>query len=75
MEDDLIKLSKEEALKEIKFIEENVDSDAVPHECEDELYLRFIRCIAAAMYSDNEEIEIAKILVKTQEIKMPRWYE
>ncbi len=69
----LEKLTYQLALLEIKEIEAIKRDDEVAHQKEDDLYFRFIQCVASGMYEANEAQKIAKALKRTKRIDFERW--
>lgn len=67
-----VKLTKEMAIEEVSEIRKIWHDDEVAHSREDELYFRFISCIADGMYDKSESIEIANIVRQTSLIDFSR---
>ena len=67
------KLTKKEALKMVSNIRESRYDDEAAHSMEDAFHFRFIECVSAGMYEQEELIEIANIVKSTSEINFARW--
>jgi len=71
--EELLKLTKETAIKEVETIMNISADDEAAHSMEDNLHFWFICCIGASMYEKEEMIEIANIVKSTSEINFARW--
>ena len=72
--ENLEKLTKEIAIKEVDYIRSIASNDESAHSDEDSLHYWFICCVAAGMYEKEEAIEVANIVKSTSEIDFARWY-
>ncbi len=72
--ENLEKLTKEMAIKEVADIRNIASIDETAHLNEDSLHYWFIRCVAAGMYEREEAAEVANIVKSTSEIEFARWY-
>ena len=71
--ENLDKLTKEIALKEVENIKSIAADDEAAHSKEDSLHLWFIACVAAGMYKKEEVVEVANIVKSTSDIDFARW--
>ncbi|WP_291078988.1 hypothetical protein [Empedobacter sp. UBA6305] len=71
--ENLEKLTKEMAIKEVADIRSIALDDEAAHSTEDSLHYWFICCVAAGMYEKEEAIEVANIVKSTSEIDFARW--
>lgn len=69
----LKKLTMELALEAVIKIKNQIGDDEVAHGSEDSLYLWFIECVAAGMYTKKESIAIAEHIKVTQDFGFARW--
>ena len=72
--ENLEKLTKEMAIKEVADIINIASDDETAHSNEDSLHYWFISCVAAGMYEKDEAAEVANIVNSTSEIEFARWY-
>ena len=72
--ENLEKLTKEMAIKEVADIRDIASDDETAHINEDSLHYWFICCVAAGMYEKDEAAEVANIVKSTSEIDFARWY-
>jgi hypothetical protein len=72
-EEQFRKLTKEIALSEIEEIKNTASDDEAAHSMEDSLYLWFVECAANGMYEKEEMIEVASVVVTSQDIEFARW--
>jgi hypothetical protein len=70
--ENLEKLTKEMAIKEVADIRRIASDDEAAHSNEDDLHYWFICCIAAGMYEKEEAAEVANIVKSTSEIDFER---
>ena len=71
--ENLEKLTKEIAIKEVADIRSFALDNEAAHSNEDSLHYWFICCVAAGMYEKEEAIEVANIVKSTSEINFARW--
>jgi hypothetical protein len=71
--ENLEKLTKEMAIKEVDNIRNIASDDEIAHSKEDSLHYWFICCVAAGMYEKDEAIEVANIVKSTSKIDFARW--
>lgn len=71
--ENLEKLTKEIAMKEVENIKNIASDDEAAHSNEDSLHYWFICCVAAGMYEKKEAKEVANIVKSTSEIDFARW--
>jgi hypothetical protein len=71
--ENLEKLTKEMAIKEVADIRNIASDDEAAHSNEDSLHYWFICCVAAGMYKKDEAVEVANIVKSTSEIDFARW--
>jgi phosphosulfolactate phosphohydrolase-like enzyme len=67
------KLTIEEALQEVESIKQVICDDEAAHSLEDALYCRFVKCVSEGVYTQDEVIQVAKIVRSTQDLKFNRW--
>lgn len=72
--ENLEKLTKEIAIKEVADIRNIASDDEAAHINEDILHYWFICCVAAGLYEKDEATEVANIVKSTYEIEFERWY-
>ena len=68
------KITKEIALAKIERISQFSEDSECVHSAEDSLYLNFIKCIAAGLYTKKEVIELANIIKTVADIDFSRWH-
>ena len=71
--ENLEKLTKEMAIKEVADIRRIAPDNEAAHGDEDILHYWFICCVAAGMYEKDEAAEVANIVKSTSEIDFARW--
>jgi len=71
--ENLEKLTKEMAIKEVADIGNIASDDEAAHSNEDSLHYWFICCVADGMYEKDEAAEVANIVKSTSEIDFARW--
>lgn len=71
--ENLEKLTKEMAIKEVANIRNIASDEEIAHSNENRLHYWFICCVAAGMYEKDEATEVANIVKLTSEIEFPRW--
>ena len=71
------KLTKEQAIARVKAIKFRQNDDETAHGLEDELFLHFIKSVAAGQYLNDayrdEAVEVANILLESANLDIQRW--